>query len=91
MLILASLALFAPLVRSVAVSHHVLHEKRDNDDIGHWQKAHRVDANNVIPVRIGLKQKNLESIYDRLLEVYVQCRSSKQCQGVAIQHNAEVA
>lgn len=50
-----------------ASTKHVLHEKRDS--IPHqWTKRDRAMANHVLPIRIGLRQKNLEHaekfIYD---------------------------
>ena len=47
-------------------SHHVLHEKRSSP-LPH--RRERVDPNAIIPVRIGLKQSNLHTGYDRLMEV----------------------
>lgn len=46
---------------------HVLHEKRNS--FGAWRKTTRVDANAIIPLRIGLTQTNLHTGYDRLMEV----------------------
>lgn len=41
-------------------SKHVLHEKRD----GHphsWHKRHRAVADHVMPIRIALRERNLEN------------------------------
>lgn len=41
-------------------SKHVLHEKRD----GHphaWHKRHRAIADQVMPIRIALRERNLEN------------------------------
>lgn len=45
---------------------HVLHEKRQAPSL---HRRERVQADAIIPVRIGLKQSNLDSGYDRLMEV----------------------
>lgn len=46
---------------------HVLHEKRNGEPIA-WQKDARAARHHVLPIRIGLKQRNLEHaerfIYD---------------------------
>lgn len=49
-----------------APTTHVLHEKRD---VAVKFPRRRVDRDAVIPVRIGLKQTNLESGYERLMDV----------------------
>jgi tripeptidyl-peptidase I len=58
---LAITALFG-VALSVSTSH-VLHEKRARSLA---YKRERVDGDAIIPVRIGLKQKNLETGYERL-------------------------
>ncbi|TVY83821.1 Aorsin [Lachnellula suecica] len=62
--ILVSSTLFAGTL-SISASH-VLHEKRSTPFI---QKRQRVDGNAVIPVRLGLRQQNLHTGYERLMEV----------------------
>jgi tripeptidyl-peptidase-1 len=59
--LLASTALFGAAL-SVSTSH-VLHEKRVRSLA---YKRERVEGDAIIPVRVGLKQKNLETGYDRL-------------------------
>jgi tripeptidyl-peptidase-1 len=49
-------------------THHVWHEKREKIPTG-WVKAGRLQGTHVIPMRIALKQSNIESIEDYLLEV----------------------
>ena len=56
-LILAAIASFA--VAAPAPVPHVLHEKR-NSAPRTWAKRSRVDPTVVLPVRIGLRQSNLE-------------------------------
>ncbi|CAJ2502332.1 Uu.00g097260.m01.CDS01 [Anthostomella pinea] len=60
---LASSAISAPSL----LSRHVLHEKRDGTP--HlWEKRHRATPSQVLPIRIGLRQRNIENaesyIYD---------------------------
>ncbi|EEA24982.1 hypothetical protein TMatcc_008087 [Talaromyces marneffei ATCC 18224] len=45
---------------------HVLHEKRD---IPLPEIKQRIDGDSIIPVRIGLRQSNLHTGYERLMEV----------------------
>lgn len=47
-------------------SKHVVHEKREVYAI---TRGDRVDANAVIPIRIALKQTNLEHGYDVVMDV----------------------
>jgi tripeptidyl-peptidase-1 len=61
---LASTALFVG-----ALSHpttHVLHEKRE---ISLNHKRQRVDPEAIVPIRIGLRQQNLHTGYDRLIDI----------------------
>lgn len=41
-------------------SKHVLHEKRDGQPHA-WHKRHRAIADQVIPIRIALRERNLEN------------------------------
>lgn len=54
---------------------HVLHEKREIAPRA-WAKRDRLDPTIVLPVRIGLRQNNLESGPSLLDEVYVISSSS---------------
>ena len=66
---LSVVAVIAALVSAApAPSNHVLHEERTilSRD---WVKSARVEKGAVIPMRIGLTQTNLETGYDRLMEV----------------------
>ena len=47
---------------------HVLHEKRQSAPL-QWEKRDRVDPSIVLPVRIGLTQRNLDLGPDLLDEV----------------------
>ena len=72
---IATAALLASLLASAAAApnpspeSHVLHEKRHGYDSSRWQKRDRVAADAVLPVRIGLKQRNLHKGYDLLMDV----------------------
>lgn len=49
-------------------SNHVLHEKRDG--VPHqWGKRDRAAAHEVLPIRIGLRQRNLEHAERFILDV----------------------
>lgn len=47
-------------------SNHVLHEKRTTPLV---HRRERVEGNAIVPIRIALKQQNLHTGYDRLMEV----------------------
>ena len=61
------LSALASKVLAAPGSTHVLHEKRAVID--HSSRGERVPENAVIPIRIGLKQSNLEHGYDALMDV----------------------
>ena len=62
---LTAAALAAP-----SLSGHVLHEKRDTP-LKRWVKRSIVDDDEILPMRIGMHQSNLENGDDLLMEVYV--------------------
>ena len=62
--LIASSALFAGAL-SIPTSH-VLHEKRS---VALPHKRQRVESDAVVPVRIGLRQSNLDTGYERLMDV----------------------
>ena len=63
------LFLAAALRASAApTSSHVVHEKRQHAPL-QWEKRDRVDPSIVLPVRIGLTQRNLDLGPDLLHEV----------------------
>ncbi|CZR58159.1 related to serine protease [Phialocephala subalpina] len=62
--LLASTALFAGAL-SVSTSH-VLHEKRS---VSLPHRRQRVDGDAIVPVRIGLRQSNLHTGYERLMDI----------------------
>lgn len=51
-----------------APTNHVLHEKRDWLPHG-WEKGERLQAHTLLPVRIALKQSNLDRLDEFLMEV----------------------
>lgn len=69
---LSTISSFAAVVALAAAAavplNHVLHEKRD-DPSAFWQKRDRVARDALLPMRIGLKQGNLHTLYDKLMEV----------------------
>lgn len=46
----------------------VVHEKRDGSPY-HWQKQSRAYGEEILPVRIGLRQQNLDNAEQYLLDV----------------------
>lgn len=47
---------------------HVLHEKRAAHTRG-WVKSRRLEAEKILPMRFGLKQRNLDQLEDMLMSV----------------------
>lgn len=56
-------------------SSHIVHEKRSSSSAG-WQVRDRVDGNIKVPLRIGLKQRNLH-LGAQFLDEMSNPRSSK--------------
>jgi len=65
---LAALVATAACAPSGRRSTHVLHEKRTATS-GRWEKRDRLHPDVVIPLRIGLTQSDLDTGYERLMEV----------------------
>lgn len=72
LLFLLGAAAFA--VAAPASVTHVIHEKRESAPRT-WVKRSRVDPTVLLPVRIGLRQNNLEKGHALLDEVYATCLS----------------
>jgi len=72
LLVLVAAAAFT--VAAPAPVTHVFHEKRESAPRT-WVKRSRVDPTVILPVRIGLRQKNLERGPKLLDEMYVACLS----------------
>jgi tripeptidyl-peptidase-1 len=64
--VLAAIAAFS--TAAPATLRHAVHEKRSTPAKG-WVKGARIEGNAILPMRIGLAQKNLEKGYDLLMEV----------------------
>lgn len=65
----AALFFASILAAAAAPASHVLHEKRSADSNVFNLERRRVDYEAIIPIRIALKQSNLDSGYDRLMDV----------------------
>lgn len=63
-LVLAATAMAAP------AANLVVHESRDAATVG-YTKGAALDSKTRVPVRIALKQSNLDNAMDLLLKVYV--------------------
>jgi tripeptidyl-peptidase-1 len=64
-------AIFAVLTASAPVTPTlVLHETRhDNDVSSRSLRTRRVDGEMLLPIRIALKQRNLDQGYDHVMEI----------------------
>ncbi|KAK5992133.1 Aorsin [Cladobotryum mycophilum] len=62
-------ALAASVVAASPFTNHVTHEKRDAATQGHWIKRDRLSPKDVLPMRIGLTQRNLHRGHDLLMDV----------------------
>lgn len=66
---LATLALWAAsILAAPAPSSHILHEKRETV-ASRWIKGDRLEADVLLPVRIGMTQSNLDRGHDHLMDV----------------------
>jgi tripeptidyl-peptidase-1 len=69
LLVISVLAVFAVLSSAAPrPSTHAVHEKREASP-KQWMKGDRLWSEALLPVRVGLKQRNIENGYDYLLEV----------------------
>ena len=57
------------LFSSALASDYVVHERRHERAGQRWSKVAQLDGNQVLPIRIGLKQSNLEHGDRWLMEV----------------------
>ncbi|KAL2067873.1 hypothetical protein VTL71DRAFT_15971 [Oculimacula yallundae] len=48
---------------------HVLHEKRDHSTSHQWTKREHISSSTILPMRIGLKQQDLENGHDYLMDI----------------------
>jgi tripeptidyl-peptidase-1 len=66
----AGLALASPLKKREVPDSHVLHERHLPHWSSQWTKRAKVPGTETLPVRIGLKQSNLEAGREKLLEMW---------------------
>lgn len=59
----------APQVKREIPSSHRLHERHLPQWGRHWTKRDKLSSEVVLPMRIGLKQSNLEAGHDRLMDI----------------------
>ncbi|KAK4154514.1 peptidase S8/S53 domain-containing protein [Chaetomidium leptoderma] len=50
-------------------SSHAVHERHEHKHLERWVKRELVDAESTIPVRIGLKQSNVDAGHELLMEI----------------------
>lgn len=65
---LLTLGALVASVTAAPSSTHVLHEKRDALPFG-WERHDKLSSHEVLPMRIGLKQSNLDKAEEFLMEV----------------------
>lgn len=63
-----SVYLFTALAVCSPTPNHAIHEKRDRMP-ANWRRSHKLDARAVLPLRIALKQRNIEHGYQAIDEV----------------------
>lgn len=68
MKLLSLLALASAVVAIPTTSPHLVHEKRAADPID-WVRGERLDANRVLPMRIGLTQQNMHRVEEILMAI----------------------
>lgn len=64
----AAFALACSAVNPTPSSKHTVHEKRDGQPHA-WQKRHRALADHVMPIRIALRERNIEKADSYILDV----------------------
>lgn len=52
-----------------ASSFHVLHERHERGQLEGWVKREVADPESVLPMRIGLRQSNLDAGHDLLMDM----------------------
>lgn len=67
----AGLALASPVRRREVPSTHRLHERHADHWSRHWSKRSKVPADDMLPMRIGLTQSNLEAGAQRLMDMSI--------------------
>lgn len=69
----SGLALASPLKKREVPGSHVLHERHLPHWSSQWTKRAKVPSTEILPMRIGLKQSNIEAGREKLLEMWVHC------------------
>lgn len=64
--IVTTTTLFASALAAPHAAPRVLHEKRSMPALNRRERVH---PDSIVPIRIALKQRNLESGYERLMDV----------------------
>jgi tripeptidyl-peptidase-1 len=67
----SGLALASPLKKREVPGSHVLHERHLPHWSSQWTKRAKVPSTEILPMRIGLKQSNIEAGREKLLEMWV--------------------
>ncbi|KAK6516966.1 hypothetical protein TWF506_006846 [Arthrobotrys conoides] len=67
-LLIFLLGIILPVIANPTGSTYVLHEKRATENRA-WFKRSPADHSSVLPMRIGLKQRNLDKGHDLLMEI----------------------
>ena len=57
------------LLSSAVASEYVVHERRHEHTDQRWSKIGQLDGSQILPIRIGLKQSNLEHADRWLMEI----------------------
>lgn len=65
----ALVLLSAVTVGAAPSTTSVTHERRNVHSHRHWEKRSRLEPHDVIPVRIGLSQRNLDQGHDFLMDI----------------------
>ncbi|KAH8883036.1 alkaline serine protease [Thozetella sp. PMI_491] len=68
-ILLAGGVLAGASAQRVVPRSHVLHERQPESWANHWSRGEKVHAEALLPMRIGLKQRNLQAGHDRLMEI----------------------
>lgn len=67
---LAMILALAKIAQSAAVPHsHVVHERRDATYLKQWVKREKLSSTAILPMRIGLKQRNLHRGHEFLMDM----------------------
>lgn len=64
-----SLGHVEPRAKREVPASHSLHERHLDHWSTYWSKRSRVPATQILPMRIGLKQSNLEAGHEKLMDM----------------------